>query len=101
MCGFKGIAVDKIRKIRECELPPPHRNTVNNLDVFVTGEAKVDEPFTVKESSRLLQQRNSPPVVLHQIVVGGKDVGDIFLYDRRRHWKFDRQKLFLAYTKSF
>ena len=45
----------------------------------------VDEPFAVEEPRRLLQQRNTPPVVFNQvIVVGGKDIGDIpFLHDRK------------------
>ena len=45
------------------------------LTLFVAGEAEVDEPLAVEQPSRFLQQRNPPPVVLDQVVVGGEDTG--------------------------
>jgi hypothetical protein len=49
---------------------PHRRETSGNPDVFATGEAETDEPFAVKQPGRFLQQRNPPPVVLDQVVVG-------------------------------
>ena len=52
---------------------PPLGEAVDDLDVFVAGEAEVDKPFAVEQPRRLLQQRNPPPVVLDEVVVGGED----------------------------
>jgi methyl coenzyme M reductase subunit C len=50
--------------------------------VFVAGETEVDKPFLVEQSRRLLQELNSPPVVLDQVVVGSEDSGDCCLLTR-------------------
>lgn len=47
--------------------------------MFVAREAESDEPFLVEFPRRLLQQRHPPPVVLNQVVVGGKRFDDSFL----------------------
>ena len=59
---------------------PPLGEAVDDLDVFVAGEAEVDEPLAVEQPRRLLQQDNPPPVGLDQIVIGGEDVGDLLLH---------------------
>ena len=46
------------------------------FDVFVAGEAEVDEPFFVEQSCGLFHQLYPPPVVCDQVVVGGEDGGD-------------------------
>ena len=53
--------------------PIPRRHAVDDLDLFVAGEAEVDEPLAVEQPSSLLQQHNTPSVVLDQFVVGGED----------------------------
>ena len=58
---------------------PNPRQTVDDLDMFVAGEAEVDEPLAVKHPRRLLQQRNPPPVVLDQVVVGERIDDDLLL----------------------
>ena len=58
---------------------PPLGEAVGDLDMFVAGEAEVDEPLAVKKSRRLLQQRNTPLVVLDQVVVGGDNLNEAFL----------------------
>ena len=35
----------------------------------MAGEAEVDEPFAVEQPRRLLQQSNSPPVVVDKVIV--------------------------------
>ena len=47
--------------------------------MFAAGEAEADEPLPVKLPRRLLQQRHPPPIVLHQVVVGGENVGNTAL----------------------
>ena len=62
---------------------PPHGESIGNLDVLVTGEPEVNEPLAVEQTSSLLQQRNPPPIVLNQIIVGRRDV-DHALLNRER-----------------
>lgn len=64
------------REFPEALSLPPLRHAVDDLGVFVAGEAEVDEPFLVEQPRRLLQQLYAPPVVLDQVVIGGKDGGD-------------------------
>src|SRR5439155_12610580 len=69
----------RFRDGSKCPPLPFLRKALNDLDVFVAGEAESDEPFAVKHPRRFLLQRDAPPVVLDQVVVGGKDVGDSLL----------------------
>ena len=52
---------------------------VGDLEVFVAGEPEVNEPLAVEKTRRLLQQCNSPPVIVDQVVVGGEEGDDIVL----------------------
>ena len=58
--------------IAQCPPLPAFGEAVDDLDVFVAGEAEVDKPFAVEQPRRLFQQRNPAPVVLDQVVVGGE-----------------------------
>ena len=62
---------------------PTFRDSVDDVGMFMAGEAEADEPLLVEQSSRLLQQGHPPPVVLYQVIVRGEHIGD-FLLDRSR-----------------
>jgi len=58
---------------------PPLGHAVLDFDMFMAGEAEVDEPLFVQKPRSLLQQLNPPPVVFDEVVVGGEDGGDTSL----------------------
>jgi len=62
--------------------------------VFVAGEAETDEPLSVKQTRRLLQQGNPTAVVLNQVVVGGEDGSDFVLDWARWDWHFNQCEFF-------
>ena len=65
--------------IAQCTPIPPLGEAVYEFDVFVAGGAKVNEPFVVEQSRRLLHQRNPPSVVVDQVVIGGEDLSNLVL----------------------
>ena len=78
--SFRGRLFGFILERLGSRQPLPPLGAVCYLDVFVAGEAEVDEPFTIEQpSAAFSQQRNPPPVVLDQVVVGGEDVGNFLL----------------------
>ena len=54
----------------------------------------MDEPLEVKQPRSLLQQRNLPPVVLDQVIVGGKDTPLTALLFQR--WKSAKLQALLS-----
>jgi len=52
---------------------PSFREISNDIDVFISREAEVDEPFSVEHLRCILQQGDAPPVILDKIIVGGED----------------------------
>ncbi len=54
-------------------------DAVGDGDVFVTGEAEVDEPLFLEQPRRLLQQLDPTTVVLDQVVIRGKDFNGAIL----------------------
>jgi hypothetical protein len=60
-------------EIGECLDSPPLGQAINDLDVFMAGEAEVDEPLAVEHPRRLLQQHDPLPVILDEVVIGGED----------------------------
>ena len=55
--------------VAQCTRLPPLGKAVNDFDVFVAGEAEVNEPLSVKKPRRLFQQRNPLRIVVNQVVV--------------------------------
>src|SRR5690349_769398 len=97
MAGTLGVAVTYIF-CHVCQWPPlpPLGQSVDNLDVFVAGETEADEPLTVEYPRCFLQQRNSPPIVLYQVVVGREDICDssLLIQAGERHksvWKVGKR----------
>ncbi len=68
---------------------PPVGDAVDDLDVFVAGEAEVHEPLAVEPPRCLLQKPNPPPVALDQVVVGGEGLANAGLSFER--WNRDQQ----------
>ena len=59
------------RQLRQKELVVPIlRESVSDLDMFVAGKVEADEPLTVEQPRRRLQQRNPTSIVFDQVVVG-------------------------------
>ena len=56
----------------------------------------MDEPLPVEQPRRLLQQLNPPPVVFHQVVVGGQEVCNTELFRNVWNGEFEGQELGLA-----
>jgi hypothetical protein len=75
--------------LKRCAFPSLRR-AVGDAGVFVAGEAEADEPFSVKLSRCILQQRHPPPIVLDQVVVGGEDFSDSPLFINARYRQFER-----------
>src|SRR5205814_793224 len=48
-------------------------------ELFVAGEAEVDEPLAVEGAGHHLQEPDAPLTVLHQLVVGRQDCPDAAL----------------------
>ena len=82
---FESVSIRCVRFVKKGPPVPAFGEAVDDLDVFMAGESEVDEPFAVEQSRRLLQQRNPPPVVLDQVVEGGKDIGYPFLNGKWRN----------------
>ena len=59
---------------------PSFRVIVHDSCVFVTRKAEMNEPLPVEQPCRSFQQLNPTSVVLDQIIVGGKDGYDSFLF---------------------
>src|SRR5579862_494239 len=66
---------------------PSVRHAVCDAGVLVAGEAETDEPLAVELSCHLFQERHSPPVVLDQAIVIGKDVYNALLNTSGRKMK--------------
>ena len=68
------------------------------MGVLVAGETEADEPFSVKLPRCLLQQRYPPPIVLHQVIVCGKESNDFVLH--RERWDSNLQGLQITSTDT-
>ena len=63
--------------------------------LFVAGEAEVDEPLAVEGAGHRLQNPDAPLTVLHQLVVGRQDARNPPLHRQGRKRNFKRVKYIL------
>ena len=96
--GFRTLPHHDFGKFNERPPFPTLWDALYDCYLLVTGEAEVNEPLAIEKPRRLLQQRNPPSVIFHQVVIDGEDRDDSTLLIRAWRPNSKRMKHIAVHT---